>query len=309
MRPSSRPSPSAGSSEISRWPSRSTKSHSEANCAAGGDAERALDHAAEHDDEPERARGVHHAHGLADAARLGQLEVDAVGVARHVGDVAQRVAALVDDQRDAAADRAQLAERVALAGRERLLDQLDAEPDQRRQQLARLRERPSPRWRRRAAAGRRRARMASQPLEVALAAELDLEPPVARLGGAARAVRRALDGVDADRVRRLGRAVGEAEQAPGRLADQLADQVVEGALDRAAADDRAAARAQARLDRLERERVVAERVAGAVDERAAPRRRTRRSDRRARPRRGRPARRARSRPTRPPRCRSSRARS
>ena len=46
------------------------------------DAERALDHAAEHDDEPERAGRVHHAHGLADAARLGQLEVDAVGVAR-----------------------------------------------------------------------------------------------------------------------------------------------------------------------------------------------------------------------------------
>ena len=54
--------------EISRWPSRSTKSQSEANCAAGGDAERALDHAAEHDDEAERAGRVHHAHGLADAA-------------------------------------------------------------------------------------------------------------------------------------------------------------------------------------------------------------------------------------------------
>ena len=170
------------------------------------------------------------------------------------------MAALVDDQRDAAAHGAQLAERVALAGRERLLDQLDSEPDQGRQQLARLaRSQPSLASTR---SGRSQtARIASSRSRSCLAAELDLEPPVAGLGRAARAVGRALDGVDADRVRRLGRAIGEAEQAPGRLPDELADEVVQRALDRAAADDRAAARAQPRLDRLEREGIVAERLA------------------------------------------------
>ena len=191
----------------------------------GGDAERALDHAAEHHDEPERPRGVHHAHGFADAARLGQLEVDAVGIAGHVGDVAQRVAALVDDQRDAAAERAQLTKAVALACRERLLDQLHSELDQHGQEPARLLEAP-------ALVGVDAQRQVAdgadgvQPLEVALAAELDLEPAVPRLGCAARAVRRAVDRVDADRVRRLGRAVREPEQAPGRLTHELAGEVV-----------------------------------------------------------------------------------
>ncbi len=174
------------------------------------------------------------------------------------------MAALVDDQRDAAAERAQLAKRVALAGRERLLDQLHSELDQHRQQPARLLEAP-------ALVGVDAQRQIAdgadgvQPLEVALAAELDLEPPVARLGCAPRAVGRAVDRVDADRVRRLGRAVRQPQQAPGRLAHELADEVVERALDRAAADHRAGALAQARLDGLERERIVAEGVARGVD--------------------------------------------
>ena len=43
---------------------------------AGGDPEARLDHAAEHHSEPERPRRVGHAHALADAARLGELDVD-----------------------------------------------------------------------------------------------------------------------------------------------------------------------------------------------------------------------------------------
>src|SRR5512132_1846805 len=42
------------------------------------DAEAGLDHAAEHHAEAEGARGVCHADGLADAARLRKLDVDSV---------------------------------------------------------------------------------------------------------------------------------------------------------------------------------------------------------------------------------------
>ena len=47
-------------------------------CAPGGDAEPGLDHAAEHDAEPERARRVRHPHRLADPAGLRELDVDPV---------------------------------------------------------------------------------------------------------------------------------------------------------------------------------------------------------------------------------------
>src|SRR5712691_4421326 len=66
----------------------------------GRDAEARLDHAAEHDAEPERACRVGHAHGLADAARLGELDVDPVRTFRALRDVGERVAVLVDENRD-----------------------------------------------------------------------------------------------------------------------------------------------------------------------------------------------------------------
>ena len=78
--------------------------------AAGGDAEARLDHAAEHHAEPERARRVRHPHRLADAARLRELDVDAVRDLRARGDVGERVAVLVDVDRDRRA-RLQLARR------------------------------------------------------------------------------------------------------------------------------------------------------------------------------------------------------
>ena len=70
---------------------------------AGGDAEAGLDHAAEHAAEPERARRVHHAHRLAHAARLRELHVDAVRALGARGDVGERVAVLVDVDRDGGA--------------------------------------------------------------------------------------------------------------------------------------------------------------------------------------------------------------
>ena len=123
----------------------------------------------------------------------------------------------------------ELAEAVELAGRERLLDQLDAERDELRAAAACARSRSQPSLAS-TRSGRSQTRaMASQALEVARAADLDLEPPVAGLDGPPRAVGRAVDRVDADRVRRLRRASGEPEQTPRRLTAELADEIVQRA--------------------------------------------------------------------------------
>ena len=76
--PSTKATPGHGSSASRRLPSRSTCSQSEASWQRGRDAEPGLDHAAEHHVQPERPRRVGHAHRLADAARLGELDVDPV---------------------------------------------------------------------------------------------------------------------------------------------------------------------------------------------------------------------------------------
>src|SRR5439155_8578323 len=68
--------------------------------SAGGDAEPGLDHAAEHYAEPERARGVRHAHALADPAGLRQLDVDPVRAVGARCDVRERMAVLVDVDRN-----------------------------------------------------------------------------------------------------------------------------------------------------------------------------------------------------------------
>src|SRR3954452_12237152 len=63
---------------------------------AGGDAEGGLHHAPEHDPEPERAGAVRHPHRLADPARLGELDHDAVRPLCARRDVGEGVAVLVD---------------------------------------------------------------------------------------------------------------------------------------------------------------------------------------------------------------------
>ena len=67
---------------------------------AGRDAEARLDHATEHHAEPERPCRVGHAHRLADAARFGELDVDPVRTFRALRNVGERVAILVDEDRD-----------------------------------------------------------------------------------------------------------------------------------------------------------------------------------------------------------------
>ena len=89
------------------------------------DAETRLDHAAEHDAEVERARRVCHAHGLADAAGLRELDVDAVRPLGAGRDVAQPMAVLVDVDRDRR--RGLQARTVGVAGRQGLLAVRDTE--------------------------------------------------------------------------------------------------------------------------------------------------------------------------------------
>ena len=104
------------------------------------DAEARLEHAAEHDAEPERPGGRRHPHRLPHAARLRELDVDpvrALGARRHVG---ERVAVLVDVDRNRRR-RTELGA-TGIARRERLLAVLDAELRELRQRVARLLERP-----------------------------------------------------------------------------------------------------------------------------------------------------------------------
>src|SRR5262245_64369536 len=61
---------------------------------AGGDGQARLVHAAEHDAEAQRPRHVRDADGLADPARLRELDVHAVGSLGTGGDVSGRVAVL-----------------------------------------------------------------------------------------------------------------------------------------------------------------------------------------------------------------------
>src|SRR5713226_10293939 len=90
---------------------------------ARGDAEARLDHAAEHHAETERTRRMGHADALADPAGLRQLDVDPVRALGALRDVRQRVAILVNENRDGRA-RLQLEPIVGARG-QRLLAVLD----------------------------------------------------------------------------------------------------------------------------------------------------------------------------------------
>ncbi len=110
------------------------------DAAAGGDPEPRLEHAAEHHAHPQRPRRVRHADRLADAARLAELDVDAVRDLGAGPDVGERVTVLVHVDRDR---RALLQRSPALvAGAEGLLAVLDADLRQLRERVERLVERP-----------------------------------------------------------------------------------------------------------------------------------------------------------------------
>src|SRR5579871_2185990 len=65
----------------------------------GSDPESRLDHAAEHDAKAERARGVHHAHRLANTAGLRELDRDSVAALGTRGDVGEGMTVLVEEDR------------------------------------------------------------------------------------------------------------------------------------------------------------------------------------------------------------------
>ena len=70
--------PVNGSSANSSAPSRSTWSARPASCSAGGDAQARLDHAPEEHAQAARRAGGDEGEGAGDAARLGELDDDAV---------------------------------------------------------------------------------------------------------------------------------------------------------------------------------------------------------------------------------------
>src|SRR5579872_2581600 len=222
---------------------------------AGGDAEAGLDHAAEHDAEPERAGRVRHAHALADAAGLRELDVDAVRARRALGDVVERMAVLVDVDRDRAL---RLQRRtVGVAGWERLLAVLEIHL---RQVLERLVERPvlvHVHLQRQLGDGAHRAHALE--VEPVAAAELQLQPAEAVLAhGLLRAARHVVGIAEPDRPRRRRAEPAQAEQAVDRQAGELPLQVVQRAVDRGARGELLAR--EPVEDVVERERVVAERV-------------------------------------------------
>src|SRR5436190_10347369 len=106
------------------------------NLRSRRDRETRLVHAAEHHSQPERAARVDDAHRLADAAGLRELHGQAVRALRTGGHVLERVAVLVDVDRERRA-ALQLGA-IGAAGRERLLAVLDTELFQLRQRLERL---------------------------------------------------------------------------------------------------------------------------------------------------------------------------
>ena len=92
-----------------------------------GDPDRRLLHAAEEGPEAELARALEHRPGRADAAALGELDVDPGHDPDEAVEVLGQDAALVGDDRQGRS-LLELPEQVEAARRERLLDQLDAEP-------------------------------------------------------------------------------------------------------------------------------------------------------------------------------------
>ena len=214
-----------------------------------GDPHRGLLHAAEERPKAELAGACEHAGRRANAAALGELHVDAVDDADERVEVLDRHGRLVGDDRERR-DGLQVAEPLVAPRRERLLDQLDAEADQLRDD-------------RRGALGRpadvgvdpdRAVEDAANRLqrgEVVRAADLDLEGREARATAGPFGDDRRL--VDAEReVGRRDRR-REPQQPVDRQAQGLAREVVQGdverALGRAVTADRALERGADRRQR------------------------------------------------------------
>ena len=193
-----------------------------ADLGGGGDPQARFDHAAEHHAEPEGPRRVGHAHRLADAAALRQLDVDAVRPSCALGDGRQGVHVLVDVDRERRGLLQPLTARVA--GRQRLLDVLDAQRRQLRYRLERLVELPvlvHVHLERQVGDAAHGAHALD--VEPVPAAELELQPTEARVH-ALRAAGHVVGVAEPDRPGGRRPAPLEAEQPPRRLARRACPQ-------------------------------------------------------------------------------------
>jgi hypothetical protein len=218
-------------------------------------AELRLDHAAEHHAQAEGPCSMDHANGLSNSPRLGELDVDALGVAGDPRDVAQVVAAFVDDHGWPRRKLAQGPERVEVGRGKGLLHELHSELHQRRHQLAGGLERPALVGIH-AQRGRGDGPHGLEPRQVLGPSELELECAVRT--GPPHPVARPLDAVDADRVGRGPRFRKEPQEAPHRDAEPLADPVVQRRVDGRLGRGLTVHVLEPRANLLERERVVAD---------------------------------------------------
>ena len=138
---------------------------------------------------PSARAAVRHAHRLAHAARLRELDVDPVRALGARGDVGERVTVLVDVDRDRRG-RAEL-RAAGISGRERLLAVLDAELLELRERFTRLVQRPVlVHVHLQRHVGHRPNRAHSLDVQSVPAAELELQP--AEVGPTTASARRAM---------------------------------------------------------------------------------------------------------------------
>ncbi len=294
--------PVHGSSASRRFPSRSTWSQRLAIWAAAEIPRPGLDHAAEHDVEVERPRGVGHPHCFPDPARFRELQVHAVCPLRAGGDIGEGETVLVDVDRDGRA-ALQLGP-VRVARGKRLLAVLDRHL---RQQLERLVERPVlvhvDLERQRCVASRTACTRVE--VEPVAPAELQLEPLERLLLRRLRAARHVVGIAEPDGPRRRRPLAPEPEQLVHRDACELPLQVVERRVERGPRGG--LTRRKRSFDLVERPGIVPE--LDGLQARQAPRRPSARTARSARPLRTRRHPRAEPRPRRPRRHPATRARS
>ena len=215
--------------------------------------------------EPERARRVRHAHALADAAGLRELDVDPVRDLRAGGDVGERVAVLVDVDRDR---RARFSSAPpgspAGSGCSQYWTPSSASCGRYSSDSSSVHASLTSTWSGTSVTPRTaRTRSASSPSRAPSLSFSRWNRP------ATSSARRPMSsGSPSQIVHEVGGPVrGRPEQAPDGLAGELPAEVVERAVDRRLRRLLAGALGEARADLLERERVVAEQRLDLVEER------------------------------------------
>src|SRR5829696_2542213 len=215
-----------------------------------GDLEPGFDHAPEHHAESERSRGARHPQRLSDPARLRQLDVDPVRAVGARGDVGERVAVLVDVDRNG---RTRLQRRaLGIPGGQGLLGVLDRKL---REELERLVERPVLVDVDLERDARRRAhRPHALQVEPVAASELQLQAAEPTPLGGLGALRHRVGVAEPHGPRRRRAGATQPEEPPHREPRELPLEVVQRAVDRRTRC--VLTRRKAIADLVERPRVV-----------------------------------------------------